>query len=148
MPVITAMHVAIRESGRQFRAERAAAGHPSHAVERALPAGLEKALDDVEALALTLHREDGSLIPTESIGLQDTEELLVTARMTEEELGYDEQFDETELDPALREDIEHDLAILAEMEFEEDEPWRGEPEPTEWPRYQVLARVLNEMDVP
>ena len=39
-------------------------------------ADLADALRGVEGLELTLHHEDGTLIPTEMIGLQDTERLL------------------------------------------------------------------------
>jgi hypothetical protein len=42
-------------------------------------ADLAEALQHVSALDLALHREDGSLVPTESIGIQDAEQLLALA---------------------------------------------------------------------
>src|SRR5690348_5235913 len=78
MPVVTALHVALQASALRHAAER---GQPRREppLDEALPSDLAEALQRVGELELTLHREDGSLVPTESVGLQDVEQLQVMA---------------------------------------------------------------------
>lgn len=158
MAVVTALHVALQASARRHVDERRHSRSDTSLGDGALPPELAEALENVGALELTLHREDGSIVPTEVIGLQDTEQLQVMARMhlsdDEPALSYPDDDPDAQLDAELREAIEHDVAEMLEAhDFDDDEPWRDQPwrdapPPTEWPRYQVQLRLVNEWDVP
>jgi hypothetical protein len=124
-------------------------------------ADLSAALAQEEGLALELHREDGSIVPTEWIGLKDTDWLLALGRGEFDDRlddrhrplyeDGDDPDDDEPMDPELRAAIEHDLAIL------DEEPWmRGDPsepdlgivEKSPFTRWQIQVKLVREEDVP
>ncbi len=106
----------------------------------------------LDSLQLELRGPNGRVIRTEWIDVRDTEQALALAR----EIPMD-QFDDGELDPQLRADIEHDMALFEEWfgDQEPDDLWddyESRPLP-EWqessfPRYQVQVLLLDDADVP
>ena len=111
------------------------------------------------ALALTLHREDGSVVPTESISFRDTEAYLEVGELLAAEC------------PAWREDddeiqraVEHDLELIEESFGEDDDGYPGfdvsEPEwiedqeqeeeevPSRWTRFQIQIELLDDGEIP
>ena len=117
-------------------------------------ADAKSAEDQCAALELELRGPDGSLIPTESIAIQDTEFLLALPDESEAELEFerDNSFDGNGLE-------ESELAALADEMFgiddecddlendfraATDESW---VEPS-FPRYQILVSLVNEWSVP
>ena len=110
---------------------------------------LTRALQDVETLDLTLHRADGTLIPTETIGIQDMEQLRALFGPTEAELEAADGDWAEGLDDETREAIERDVAaLLDDAGFTKREPWMPEEEPEEMGRYQIHVRLISEWDVP
>lgn len=106
-------------------------------------AEIEVAFRRTKELELTLHRDDGSLVPIESIGFQDTENLRAIGELQLEDDGL--EVDE-ELDDELRADIEHDTAVIEEMFAGEE--WRADYEPREFPRFQIHVELADESEVP
>jgi hypothetical protein len=120
-------------------------------------ADLSAAFHHLEALDLQLRREDGSVIPTEDIGVQDTHRLLELAR----EVEHDEVDDWSDvsdlfLEPSeserqLEEDIEHDLKVIEEM-FSQGDGFRdwaiGKLDVDEFPRYQILVQLFDDSAMP
>lgn len=116
-------------------------------------AGLAEALHRVDSLDLTLHREDGSLVPTELVGIQDTEQLLDLGNRDDASSPAEEET----LDPVLEAAVEHDLRIIreqwgdeddwfADSEWDEIELWRGrEPD---FPRYQIHVMLAPGVELP
>ena len=123
----------------------------------------EKACERAAAWDLRLRREDGSPIPTESVGIRDVEALLAcypNDESFEEELDAGFEFDndpseawkrsaDDEAAAALRRDIEHDLQLI-------DEWMEDEPESDEFtqvagealPRYQIFVLLSDPSAVP
>ena len=103
------------------------------------------------SLELELRAPDGSVIPTESIHIQDTHLLLELARDLEDDvdsiLSHDEEAE-------LAADIEHDAALCEECFADagpdltdvsvREEPWQESP----WSRYQIMVRLLDDTSVP
>ena len=99
----------------------------------------------LETLELELRAPDGSLLPTEHIGIQDT--AIMLALVPEEALSGGTDADGTDADlgdddPELMAAIEHDARLIEEW-FEENE------EPAEWsqesdfPRYQIFVELAT-----
>lgn len=112
-------------------------------------ADVQAAIDRCDALELEMRGPKGQVIETEDIGLRDTAWLMSLGeqRMEEDEAWYASLSDEERAE--FDESIEHDLAIILEqMESSEDEPWRPEPPESEYPRYQLLIRLVDDRDVP
>jgi hypothetical protein len=113
-------------------------------------ADLAEALDRVATLELTLHRQDGTLVPTETVGIQDTERLLSLINWTDlwEEC---DRLVETEVD-----DVDSSLYLDGEwQEFGDDdfeitsgEDWLPDPEPDPNQRYQVHILLSQENAIP
>jgi hypothetical protein len=107
----------------------------------------------LDSLQLELRGSDGRVIPTEWIDVRDTEQLLALAGEIP-----DEDFDDAEMDPQLRADIDHDRAVIEEWdrEREPDGLWEDYDRSLirEWqdtvmfPRYQVQVRLIDDADVP
>ena len=95
---------------------------------------------------LELRRADGTVVPTEWIDIRDTEYLLSLA-------DPDDLDDDENLDPKLKAEIEHDVAMFEEWIRERDagEEWKAEassdPE-GEFPRYQVQLMLLDDQAIP
>lgn len=100
----------------------------------------------------TLRREDGTSIPTESVGICDTERLLAFAReaeLEEEWRGWQPR------DEELERMIEEDLALLdaqADGDWEEDilpVAWVPDSEAdANWPRYQIHVALFEPDIIP
>ena len=155
MPKVAAVHQALQACRRlHLRAARTRVLTPADLGTTTEYAELAAAIAGVSALDLSLQLETGATVPTESIGLQDTEELLTMARLDEEEL----------VEPAWEADDPggEELRALLEAEVEaeageawcaaDDSPhadaWMTEPEPTDWSRYQVHVRLAPGIVLP
>ena len=128
-------------------------------------ADLAEALQHVEALELALCGADGSVVPTELVGIQDTEQLLAMAELDDREPDaeadlagdplrdlfgdeLDEMFEE-ELDEACWDALEVDLdSMLVDGRMDQPREWTPEDEPTEFPRYQVHVVLADGTTVP
>jgi hypothetical protein len=128
----------------------------------------EKALDRVGALELELRRDDGSLIPTESVAIQDVEQLLECYEdddetwMDDMEDAFDFDDDESEAWKrggddsvedegvrALQRDIEHDAKLISEWIEERSREHEWTPEDDEpLPRYQIWVLLSDPSAVP
>src|SRR5215218_8729921 len=116
-------------------------------------ADLAEALHRVDAMELTLHRPDGTLVPTSLIGLQDTEELRQLAEwkdlypVGEVPSVTDEWVQELlrELEPSETDwqDTDDELFDTA---VEED--WAQHEEAIAFPRYQVHVLLSEENAIP
>lgn len=111
-------------------------------------ADLAAAMQHVEALELTLHREDGSLVPTESVGVKDMDQLIEMLHSGE----FDSDLDEAEADDWTSASPElEDLDDASEM-FLDDEGLRAwtpeDDEETEFPRYQVHVLLAKDHPLP
>jgi hypothetical protein len=128
-------------------------------------ADYEKACRRAAAWDLRLRREDGTLVPTESVGIRDVEALLACYpddELFEDELDelFDFDDDPSEAwkrsgdddDPkmaALRRDIEHDLELIDEWMEERSENHQWTPEDDEpLPRYQIFVLLSDPSAVP
>ena len=156
LPVVTGVSRVLIEKNREERAQRQAGVRATldadYADRRSSAyADIMEATTHASSLELELRGPDGRVIPTESIGVQDTQFLLSLARDTASlEL-------EDELDPEL--DAELSSTAVEDDELEDeialDEPaelWRdyGDERMQEgtWPRYQIQVQLLDEHDVP
>ncbi len=111
----------------------------------------QEALRRVEALKLTLHREDGTRVETEVLAISDTELLLALTRFD------DEIFDDADswaLD-GTSDDATFTLSdvleeMLAPPTFEPIEPWQpgeeADDENVEFPRFQIYVHVATPLD--
>ena len=122
-----------------------------------------RACKRVAAWDLRLRREDGSLVPTESVGIRDVEALLACYpddETWEEELDCPFDFDddpseawkragEDERTAALRRDIEHDRKLIEEWmaELPEDDELASETDEA-LPRYQIFVLLSDPRAVP
>jgi hypothetical protein len=139
--------------------------------ESMLLADVAEAYQHVGALDLKLHREDGSLVSTEFVSIQDTDELLAWADMDDAfrdgeswkygEIAPDPLYDP--LDDVLDEELDEACAVGAgagageDFDFDaEDEllfgdgladcagPWTtNDDEPPSLPRYQVIVMLAE-----
>jgi len=118
----------------------------------AAEAELESAVKRRDALALELRRPDGSIVPTEDIDIRDTERFW-NIEQDDDDLGFgdddiddafnDETEDESEIELAILHDLEIINEIRAARGFVPDEPWGHE-----FPRYQILLRLLDDAAIP
>lgn len=124
-------------------------------------ADLAEALHHVDALDLTLHCSDGTLIPTSLIGLQDTEQLRALAKWDDLYPDRNPSIGEDEPDHDFRRDLAFDLELdldeLPESCWEEledefiDLEYEGGWDPdelSELPRYQVHLVLSEENSIP
>lgn len=107
-----------------------------------------------EAHPLALHREDGAVVPTRSIGIQDMHALLAAAELEEarrEALPWTPEHDDEDADDeALAihlDDLDDDDALLA-GDPEELGDWAPDDEPIEHPRYQILLELVDDGAIP
>jgi hypothetical protein len=149
MPLVGSMHRALRAYGSRNRVgeEGASLVHPESIGSQVL-ADIAEALHRLESLELTLHREDGSLVPTEMIGLQDCEELL--AQGSEPETWFEDI--DADADDWLDE-LEQSFEPGPEDFAEFGSPDAGdallpEIEPVEHPRYQVIVTLVDDDAIP
>lgn len=119
-------------------------------------AEMAEAFRRTEELELTLHRDDGSLVPTTSIGFQDTESLRSIGELQLADEPPPEL--DPELDEQLRREIEHDTAIIEEMFADEitgddlaaarDDEWMEDFEFPTFPRYQIHVELADDSAIP
>ena len=118
---------------------------PPHMNDDAAFADMAEAAQLEEALDFKLHREDGSVVLTESIGFRDTEELIALANLADERRD-DEEYElvDEASEAELAEAIEHDAKLLAE-DFDELRAWTPEDdEPPNFPRYQIQVLLIDD----
>jgi hypothetical protein len=130
-------------------------GHPivqPQLIGSTLFADIAEAFQHVASLDLALHREDGSLVPTELIGIQDTEQLLALADEAEAERdakGWcpEEDFDDDFVD-AIDGEVDSDDS-LADHVIGQIKMWVPEDdEPPEFPRYQIHIVLVDANAIP
>jgi hypothetical protein len=124
-------------------------------------ADIAEAFQHFRALELTVHREDGSLVPTELVGIQDTGEMSPLeypddgSSEDSEPWESEETFDEEELRDVL-EDVSksleraHDLLaaeLLARGMADDIEEWLPDDD-NELPRYQIHVLLADEKAIP
>lgn len=150
-PTTFALGKKMREMDRQRdQASPAVAARMPHFTATTEHADFESACDRQDRLELELRAPDGSLIPTESISIRDTEFLVSVSEDEESELEYDEwsedewELSEAELDCLDDEDMFDEIEGWAD-DYEFD--WNEEPEKP-FPRYQILVTLLVDKDVP
>lgn len=149
LPVVATVLPALRAYAHRIsdddRGVESVAQHPDKST---LFADLAAAMQHVSALELTLHREDGSLIPTESVGVKDMDQLLELARSGE----FDSDFDEADADELFAESTDLEaLDTTSALSFEEEElrAWTpADDEETAFPRYQVYVTLLDDHPLP
>lgn len=120
-----------------------------------LPPELLAAMQAVGALELTLHRPDGTTIPTENVALQDVDQLR-SIYVDDDTMRADAEAWYEGVDDATRAAIDSDVAaMLDDAGFDRREPWMPEPEMEPEPeapelpeRYQVIVQLVSEWDVP
>ena len=120
MPRITAMHAAFQADA----ISREAPAEPGPLPEldgRSPHADVLEALHHVDALDLTLHHPDGTLIPTQMVALQDTQQLLAWIPLCEARDARRPWTPERDrADAEIDEAMEHDLAVIEEIRAELD----------------------------
>ena len=98
---------------------------------------------------LELRSAKGTVIPTEDIGIQDTERLMALYPIEDEP----EPLFPDEEDAELEASIAHNLELLDQIEFDDeldfgasgDEPWQ---ESSPLPRYQIQVHLVDDASVP
>lgn len=123
--------------GSYIQVRRSDRREPLSRNEIAQLAAYERACKRVAEWDLRLRREDGSLVPTESVAIQDVEALLACNQDAED-------------------DVEDLCAFDLDRELELDDPseaWKRDPD--EWvpddeplPRYQIWVLLADEAAVP
>jgi len=113
----------------------------------------EEAIRRVAALELTLHRADGSRVPTEDIGIQDVEQLLALPRMNLDEFGEDDwQWYDALNDDDDPFELTTDLdEMLAPPRVDAVESWEPEQdsdvdENVEFPQFQIQVHLKTPLD--
>ena len=122
-------------------------------------ADLAQAFQHLRSLDLELRREDGSVVPTSDIGIQDTQQLLELADLDDDDLdpaswgAVDELLERDEGDSQLDAGIMHDLDLFAPgFEAGYDDPstdWMpDDAEDPQYPRYQIHLQLLHGDAIP
>lgn len=157
MPVIASVLPAMRAYLHRDKVD--AAGNPM--VQPALHgstlfADLAEAFQRMESLDLELHREDGSVVPTSSIGIQDTHQLLdfpeellaEDATPGDADLEFLEFIDELEREFPPMSDAE----VVDELLENLDDPigdWTPDAyDETRFPRYQIHIELVHGDAIP
>jgi hypothetical protein len=113
-------------------------------------ADLAAAYAQEQGLALELRGPSGAVIPTEDIGIQDTEYLLSIPDRCDDVSLYDVEAGMTG-DPELDEEMQAEIDEIVE-EFKDREKWQGtadeDEEESNLPRYQIQVHLINDADVP
>jgi len=125
--------------GSYIQVRRSDRREPLNRNEIARLAAYERACKRVATWDLRLRREDGSLVPTDSVAIQDVEALLACNQDAEDDLEQARAFD---LDGALS------------LDDDPSEAWKRDPD--EWlpddgdplPRYQIWVLLADEAAVP
>jgi hypothetical protein len=162
MPVIAAVLPAMRAYlHRDVLGEDGKPVVQPHLIGSPFFADIKEALERVAALDLRLHHADGTLVPTENVGIQDTEQLLALADLnplSDDDEGWSPE-DEEEWSPDDIEgwtpdeglDDDFDAAwldtnadtILEGGLFDDVRAWAPNEEPTTFPRYQIHVMLAG-----
>jgi hypothetical protein len=132
---------------------------PAALLGSTLFADLAESFQHLSALELEIRREDGSVVPTSDIGLQDTRQLLELGRVAEadEDLldwdADDELFAVEELDresgDCANEEVELTNAAWGELVSESSLAWTPDvPEGPETERYQIHVLLIDDRSIP
>jgi hypothetical protein len=157
MPNVALMHSAVRayisRDGRDADGQSIVA--PDFRGSRMF-ADLAEAFQRIEAMDLTLHHADGTLIPTAQIGIQDTEQLRELGRLhalhAEPDLALDEEGEETEwdldADLTFGDDLELPPGSWQPSDDEEEDDFdeivrRAHEKLADLPRYQVHVELVD-----
>lgn len=145
MPVITGVQRALREIALNRGTSSSEVGEaPGH--HGAMPATYEADVATSEshfaALELELRAPDGTVVATEWIGVQDTEELIRWSDQMEAKFPerYEVGTHDSEIEAAVARDMELIDAWFEERE-ESDEPWEADEDRGEFPRYQLSVQL-------
>ena len=157
MPVIASVLPAMRAYLHRDKVD--AAGEPTMKPAlhgSTLFADLAEAFQHVESLDLELRRDDGSVVPTASIGIRDTHQLLALADevMAEAMASWDADDDFLE----ILEEVEREFPPLDDAEVVEqvleslDDPigdWTpDELDESRFPRYQIHIELVSGDAIP
>ena len=100
-----------------------------------------------DALELVLREPDGSIVPTEWIGIRDTELYAAEVEALENELEDVDPILGDEADLELQRSVEHDMEILDAMsEAELANGSADEWDERTFPRYQLQVGLVGESD--
>lgn len=154
MPLISALHIALRT----FRQREMRQPRPCDATEPRSPdavADVKEALARVEALKLSLHRPDGSVVPTEMVGIQDAEQLLASNEIDDPSLHGNGWSVDADVDGAVGDAVEqffdgpwdHELNEGSD-ELADLEPWLPDDELPALPRYQIHVWLADDAVIP
>ena len=119
-------------------------------------ADLAEAFQHLESLDLELRREDGSVVPTASIGIQDTHQLLALADevMAEEMARWDandhflEIIEEVEREFPPSDDAEVVEQVLEGLDDPIGEWTPDELDESRFPRYQIHVELMHGDAIP
>jgi hypothetical protein len=123
-------------------------------------ADLAEAFQHLRSLDLELRREDGTVVPTSDIGIQDTQQLLELAALNDDDDAGnwdadDDLFEATERDLQREADVEPDaevteqeLEACVEGPFTESEWTANDLEEPPHPRYQIHVMLLHDDAIP
>jgi hypothetical protein len=121
-------------------------------------ADLAEAFQHLQALELELRREDGSVVPTSDIGIQDTERLLELFPADDDDLSAPDSEGEDVLgdptDRELQDDVEDmleaDIAERIRASPVEDliSDWTPDDFEAPHPRYQIHVLLLRDDAIP
>jgi hypothetical protein len=150
MPVIAAVLPALVERAREVGHTPESKQIAHRRFDTTAFADLAEALRHSESLDLQIRAESGAIVPTETLGIQDTHQLIELARR--QAASYSGEADETppwsgdpELATESAEGID-DLSEITESVFDAAQ-WKLEDD-AEWPRYQVVATLVDERSMP
>jgi hypothetical protein len=149
MPHVSALHAALRASNGEY--DESIFTLDPRILEAEKP--YEEALRRVEALELTLHREDGTRVKTENLAISDTELLVALNKCDDETFDEDDWRSYEEL---RDEDDPFELSteldeMLAPRAFQPIEPWQPDERPSgdenvQLPRFQIYVHVVTPLD--
>lgn len=122
-----------------------------------LLADLAEHVQHMAALELALQREDGSLVPTTSIGIQDMEVLGEMGRRAFERMEAEEEREGWQRDDATLDELEEadasdpgPFALIIDADTGEAMPWEPDEDYVipENERYQIHVHLADARDVP
>jgi hypothetical protein len=121
-------------------------------------ADLAEAFQHLRALDLELRREDGTVVPTADIGVQDTQQLLEFSPVERDEIETFGPDADDELFEMTERDLPFDADALSDDPVEEVRDPRLDDLVTEWmpddleppplPRYQIHVLLLEDDAIP
>jgi len=150
MPVIAAPLPAMRAY--LHRDQKDESGHSLVRPElhgSTLFADLAEALQHLQSLELELRREDGTVVPTTDIGIQDTHQLQELAAETGSESEAESDVDEIDAEIGADSMFDADRSDDEALDPYLDEPWidwtPDELEAPQFPRYQIHVHLVDDV---